>query len=176
MVMTLQERVRSTILDVPDFPTPGIVFKDITPVLEDASLFAALTAHWAEELRGEGLTHVVAVESRGFLFGAPLAVSLGLPLTLVRKPGKLPRPTRSMEYELEYGTDALHIHEETLGASDRVVVIDDVLATGGTAEATAKLVESCGAEVASLCFLMELGFLDGRRRLGTRSVSSVVLY
>lgn len=172
--MSLESTLRSTILDVPDFPKPGIVFKDITPVLASAQVFADVTDAFATWIQGRGITTLVGIESRGFLFGAALAQRAGLGLTLVRKPGKLPRATVSQSYELEYGTDSLHLHADALTASDRVAIIDDVLATGGTAAATAALVESTGATVDSLLFLMELDFLDGRARLGDRDVYSLV--
>jgi adenine phosphoribosyltransferase len=176
MTQSLETTLRTKIADVPDFPKPGIVFKDITPLLADGPTFAALTAHWAERYRDAGITQVVGIESRGFIFGAALAHALGVGLTLVRKPGKLPRETRRASYELEYGSDTLHIHADALDADDRVVLIDDVLATGGTSEATARLVESTGATIAEVTFLMELGFLDGRAKLGDRAVYSAVVY
>jgi adenine phosphoribosyltransferase len=174
--MTLQRQLKEAILDVPDFPAPGIVFKDITPVLSTPSLLRAVTDAFAERVRGQGITQIVGVESRGFLFGAPLALATGLGLTLVRKPGKLPRAVRTVEYALEYGTDSLQIHADALGPEDRVLIVDDVLATGGTAAATAQLVESTGARVDGLAFLMELSFLDGRSKLGAHSVYSILTY
>lgn len=173
---TIQERVRDAVTDVPDFPKPGILFKDITPVCADPILFADVTTHFAETFRAAGITHVAAIESRGFLFGAPLALELDVPLVIVRKPGKLPRPTISVSYGLEYGTDTLHIHDDALKAGDRVLIVDDVLATGGTARATGELVEKCGAEAVGYAFLIELAFLGGRAQLGETKTESVYIY
>ncbi len=161
--------------DVPDFPKPGIVFKDVTPLLADAAGFRAVIDGLAARLGPFAPTQVVAVESRGFLFGSVLAYALGAGLTLVRKPGKLPRATRRAEYALEYGTDALEMHADALTARDRVVILDDVLATGGTAVAVADLVTACGASVAAFGFVLELGFLGGRARLGAPVESLVTL-
>ena len=175
--MELSERVSRTILDVPDFPKPGIVFKDITPVLEDSELFCAVVDDVAERFRARNITRVAAIESRGFIFGAPIARALGVGLVLIRKPGKLPRATRSVTYDLEYGTDTLHVHADTLQADDRILIVDDVLATGGTAAAAAQLVRESGATVAGMGFLMELRFLKGRERLGAAApVYSIVGY
>lgn len=173
---TIQERVRDAVTDVPDFPKPGIIFKDITPVIADPTLFRDVTRYWAERFSALGVTHIAAVESRGFLFGAPLALEMNIPLVVVRKPGKLPRKTVSVSYDLEYGQDTLHIHEGVIGAGDRVLVMDDVLATGGTAAATGDLVEKCGATVAGFAFLIELDFLHGRQKLGERDVDSIYIY
>lgn len=173
---TIHERVRDAVTDVPDFPKPGILFKDITPVCADPELFRDVTRHFAQALAGKGITHIAAIESRGFIFGAPLALEMGIPLVIVRKPGKLPRPTISVSYGLEYGTDTLHIHDDALKAGDKVLVVDDVLATGGTAKATGELVEKCGAAVAAYAFLIELAFLDGRPKLGNVPVESVYIY
>ena len=153
------------IADVPDFPKPGIVFKDITPVLADPQAHEALNAELCGPWVDSGVTHVVGVESRGFIFGTSLASMLGAGLVLVRKPGKLPRETRSVSYELEYGTDSLELHVDDLKPGDRVLISDDVLATGGTAEATAKLVTDAGATVVGFSFVIELGFLAGRNKL-----------
>jgi adenine phosphoribosyltransferase len=157
--------LRRLTLDVPDFPKPGIVFKDITPVLEDPAalkeIIDAIASHWADR----GITRLVGIESRGFIFGAALAYAMNLGLTLVRKPGKLPRETRSVSYELEYGSDNLEIHVDAVGPSDRVLIVDDVLATGGTAEAVCTLIAETGATVAGLAFALELGFLPGRDKL-----------
>ncbi len=163
------------IVDVPDFPLPGIVFKDITPVLDDPTSFRQVIDAFAEEWTDHGITRVVAIESRGFIFGSALAYVMGVGLTLVRKPGKLPRKTVKIEDALEYGTDTREIHRDALSPSERVVIIDDVLATGGTAAATLGLVQSTGAEIAGLGFLIELGFLGGRNKLGDTSIKSLVL-
>jgi len=161
MESTWQDRI----VDVSDFPKPGIVFKDITPVLADPAAHEQLNAELCGAWIDAGITHVVGVESRGFIFGTSLAQLLGAGLVLVRKPGKLPRETRSVSYELEYGTDSLELHVDDLKPGDRVLISDDVLATGGTAEATAKLVSASGATVVGFSFVIELGFLSGRDKL-----------
>ncbi|WP_018295334.1 adenine phosphoribosyltransferase [Mariprofundus ferrooxydans] len=162
-----QEYIR----DVPDFPKPGIVFKDITPLLANGEAFAATIAEMAA-LVGSDVDAIVGIESRGFIFGAALAQKLGLGLITVRKPGKLPADVHSIEYELEYGFDRLEIHRDALSAGHRVVIVDDLLATGGTAAATVKLVGQLGATVDACLFLIELDFLEGRKALsGTRAES-----
>ena len=162
----LAHRVRQTIRDVPDFPKEGILFKDITPVLQDGALFAEITAHLAERYRDVGVTAIAGVESRGFILGAPLANALGLPFVLVRKPGKLPSDSIGVDYELEYGTDRLEVHSDALDGDDVVVVVDDLLATGGTASATVSLLEKLGASVHECAFIIELSFLEGSSKLG----------
>ncbi len=174
--MPLLDRVRAAIQDVPDFPKPGIIFKDITGLLSDGPLFREVVDHLAERYRPAGLSQIVGIESRGFIFGAPLAHALGVGFTLIRKPGKLPRPTRSVTYALEYGSDTLALHADALSAGDKVVIIDDVLATGGTAVAACELVEGAGATLHEFAFLLELGFLEGRSRLGGRPLHAVVRY
>jgi len=153
------------IADVPDFPKPGIVFKDITPLLADGPGFRAVIDAFSLAWGREGVTQIAAIESRGFIFGAALAHHLGVGLTLVRKPKKLPRPVVSETYALEYGTDTVELHADALTAADRVLILDDVLATGGTAAAAARLVQKVGAQLVGFGFLMELGFLGGRERL-----------
>ena len=153
------------IVDVPDFPQPGVVFKDITPVLSDAAGFKSVVDAFADAWRDKGLTQVVGVESRGFIFGAGLAYALGVGLAIVRKKGKLPRATYSVSYDLEYGSDELEVHEDAFEPGSRVLVIDDVLATGGTAAGTARLVQEAGAELAGMAFVLELDFLKGRDKL-----------
>jgi adenine phosphoribosyltransferase len=172
----LADDLRAAIRDVPDFPKPGIVFKDITPLLADPKLFQEATAAMAEPFRKSGITHVVAIESRGFLLGAPVAQHLGAGLIPVRKPGKLPARTASVEYALEYGTDKLEIHADACDHGARVLIVDDVLATGGTASATAELVRGRGAYVAGFSFLMILTFLPGMSRLGTAHTHAVLKY
>jgi adenine phosphoribosyltransferase len=172
----LADEIRAAIRDVPDFPKPGIMFKDITPLLADPGLFQRVTAAMAEPFRNAGVTHVVAIESRGFLLGAPVAQHLGAGLIPVRKPGKLPSRTASVEYALEYGTDRLEIHADACDHRARVLIVDDVLATGGTARATADLVRSRGAEIAGFSFLMTLGFLNGAARLQGIRVERAVEY
>ena len=166
----------ATIRDVPDFPKPGIVFKDITPVLSNAVLFARVTESMAAGAAGMQVSHVVAIESRGFLFGAPVAQRLGVPLIPVRKPGKLPHRRVREEYALEYGTDVLEMHEDALGHGARVLVVDDVLATGGTAAATRRLVERAGGTVVAFSFVLDLTFLHGRQLLVGSSVDAIVEY
>ncbi len=170
------ERLRSLIRDVPDFPGPGIVFKDITPILRDPSAFAEVVTLLAEATSGCRPDVVVAIESRGFLFGAPLAARLGLGLVPVRKPGKLPYETNRIEYALEYGTDALEMHTDALGPGIRALVVDDVLATGGTAAATTRLVEQTRAVVVACACVIELGFLGGRARLAPHAVSALLTF
>jgi adenine phosphoribosyltransferase len=175
--MGLTDDLRSKIRDIPDFPHPGVVFKDITPLLADASSFAAAVGAIADRHNGPAAPgKVVGIESRGFLLAAPVADRLGAGVTLVRKPGKLPWKTVREEYALEYGSDALEIHEDALSPGEHVLVVDDVLATGGTAAATIRLVERLGAVVVGCAFLLELAFLDGRRRLGEVDVQTLVVY
>jgi adenine phosphoribosyltransferase len=174
--MPAVDRLRSLIRDIPDYPTPGIIFKDITPLLADAAAFASCTERLAAPFRDAGVTHVVAIESRGFILGAPVAQHLGAGFIPVRKPGKLPSATRREEYALEYGTDALEVHADAADGSARVLIVDDVLATGGTASATCKLVESLGAEVAGCSFLIALSFLPGLERLAAKRVESLITY
>ncbi|AXE76863.1 MULTISPECIES: adenine phosphoribosyltransferase [Streptomyces] len=160
-----KELLLSRIRDVPDYPKPGVMFKDITPLLADPLAFAALTETLAELCVRHGATKVVGLEARGFILAAPVAVRAGLGFVPVRKVGKLPGATLSQAYELEYGTAEIEIHAEDLSAGDRIMVIDDILATGGTAEASLELIRRAGAEIAGVAVLMELGFLDGRARL-----------
>jgi adenine phosphoribosyltransferase len=155
--------------DVPDFPKPGILFRDITPLLQDPAAFGKAIEGLAAPFRGQGVTKVVAVEARGFVLGAPVALALEAGLVLVRKPGKLPAATRRASYALEYGTDALEIHADAIGPADRVLVVDDVLATGGTAAAVFELVGQAGARLIGLSLLIELTELGGRSRLGDRA-------
>ncbi|MBD91123.1 MAG: adenine phosphoribosyltransferase [Deltaproteobacteria bacterium] len=161
----IEETLDRLMRDVPDFPKPGIVFKDITPLLADASALREVAQAMAAPWRDRGVTHVVGVESRGFLFGTAVAMELGVGLILVRKPGKLPCPTYSADYTLEYGTDRLEIHQDALDSGSNVVVVDDVLATGGTAGAVAELIAQGGGQLAGFGFLLELGFLAGREKL-----------
>ena len=170
------DRVRSAIRDIPDFPKPGILFKDITPVLSDPALFGAVVRAFADRLRGLNVGKIAAIESRGFLFGAAVAHALGVGLVPVRKKGKLPYRTVEQSYELEYGTATLEIHEDAFRAGERVVVMDDLLATGGTARAAAALVEKLGANVVELDFLVELAFLKGRDKLTRYSLFAPVVF
>jgi adenine phosphoribosyltransferase len=169
-------RVRERVRDVPDFPTPGILFRDIAPALSDGPLFRDIISHLSDRFRDLHADSIVAIESRGFIIGAPLAVQLGVGFTLVRKPGKLPRSTVRVDYALEYGSDALEAHTDALGEGHRALVIDDVLATGGTAAATVALVRKLGATVVGCGFVIELAGLSGRDRLGGLSVESIPRY
>ncbi|MFJ8922403.1 adenine phosphoribosyltransferase [Streptomyces sp. LamerLS-316] len=160
-----RELLLSRIRDVPDYPKPGVLFKDITPLLADPVAFTALTDFFVELCVRHGATKIVGLEARGFILAAPVAVRSGIGFVPVRKAGKLPGATLGQTYELEYGTAEIEIHAEDLSADDRVMVIDDVLATGGTAEASLELIRRAGAQVAGVSVLMELGFLAGRARL-----------
>jgi adenine phosphoribosyltransferase len=161
---------------IPDFPKPGILFRDITPLLADATAFAEAIGRMAEPWRGAGLDAIAAVEARGFLFAGPLALALDVGVIPVRKPGKLPAQTITHEYELEYGRDRLEMHAGVLRAGARVLVVDDVLATGGTAAACMRLVEAGGGVVAGAAFLVEIEPLGGRPRLAPHRVESVLVY
>ncbi|GAA0653352.1 adenine phosphoribosyltransferase [Streptomyces thermocarboxydovorans] len=161
----IRDLLLSRIRDVADYPQPGVMFKDITPLLADPAAFTALTDALAGIAGQTGATKVIGLEARGFILGAPVAVRAGLGFVPVRKAGKLPGATLSQAYELEYGSAEIEVHAEDLGGDDRVLIVDDVLATGGTAEASVQLVRRAGAEVAGLAVLMELGFLGGRERL-----------
>lgn len=159
--------VADHLVDVPDFPVPGVIFKDITPLVQDPTAFRHVIEGIAERYRGR-VDVVAGIESRGFVFGAALAYELGVGHVLIRKEGKLPRQTHSVSYDLEYGSATIEVHQDAFVAGHRVLLIDDVLATGGTAAAAADLVETAGATVAELVFVLELSFLDGRRALGER--------
>jgi len=174
--MEFVERVKARIRDIPNYPKPGILFKDITPLLGDCAAFAEATAAMAAPFRELNVTHVAAIESRGFILGGPIAHALGAGFVPIRKPGKLPSQTRREEYALEYGTDALEIHADACGRDARVLIVDDVLATGGTAAAACKLVEAVGATVVGCAFLMSLSFLPGLARLEGRAVHRLVEY
>lgn len=170
--MDLKQYIR----DVPDFPEPGILFRDITPLLRDPGARTFAIDQMTEYVRSRRPDAVVGIESRGFLFGVPIADRLGLPFVPVRKPGKLPAAHMSVEYSLEYGTGVLDIHADALGPGDRAVVVDDLLATGGTALATCKLIELLGATVDSVLFLVDLAALAGRDRLAAYTVQSFITY
>jgi len=170
------ESLKAAIRDVPDFPKKGIIFKDITTLLRDPSGLKRAADLMMELCAGRDVDAVVAVESRGFILGGLLADRLGVGFVPVRKPGKLPARTRRVTYDLEYGQDSLEIHEDALRAGERALIVDDVLATGGTARAAAQLVEGLGARVAGLTFLVELTFLKGRERLSGYDVKSLIRY
>jgi adenine phosphoribosyltransferase len=161
----LEHRIKAAIRDVPDFPKPGILFRDITPLLEDARLCGAVVEGFADALRNTPVDAVAGVESRGFLFGLPLAMRLGIPFIAVRKKGKLPYRTVSHHYDLEYGSAAIEMHEGVVRPGMRVLVHDDLLATGGTAAAAAELIRMQGGRTAAFAFLIELSFLSGVDRL-----------
>ncbi len=164
----------SFLRDVPDFPRPGVVFKDITPLLGNPEAFGAAVERLTEAARPYQPTHVAGIESRGFLFAAPLARELGLPLIPLRKPGKLPWKTWSESYELEYGQDSLEIHHDACGPGHRVVLVDDLIATGGSAEAAVRLLRRTGAEAVAALFVVELAFLEGARKLHGIGLHSLV--
>jgi adenine phosphoribosyltransferase len=170
-MIDLQRHVR----DIPDFPKPGIVFKDITPLLADRTAFRSAVDRIAEHFRGR-VDVVLGIESRGFILGAPVAYALGTGVALVRKPGKLPWQTHSASYDLEYGTDRLEIHHDAFAGHRRILVVDDLLATGGTAAAAVELATRCGGEVVGCAFLIELSFLGGRARLRGPEVLSLIAY
>ncbi|MDA0263190.1 MAG: adenine phosphoribosyltransferase [Chloroflexi bacterium] len=170
--MDLKDYIR----DVPDFPEPGILFKDITPLLGDAKAFDYVISQLVERYKDADFDAVVPVESRGFLFGAPLARELGKPIVPVRKPGKLPAATHSTDYALEYGTNTMEIHIDGVEKGQKVLILDDLLATGGTLGASAKLVEMAGGVVSEIGVIIELTFLDGRKNLAGYNVYSMLQY
>lgn len=174
--MSTAPDLRSHFQDVPDFPRPGIVFKDITPLLLDAPALESAVDQLAAYARAREVQYVVSAEARGFVLGGAVAVASGAGFVLARKPGKLPREVASEEYELEYGLDALEVHADAVSGGARVLVHDDLLATGGTADALCRLVEQAGGEVVGCAFLVELAFLGGRDRLAGRHVHSLVTY
>ncbi len=179
MAAVMRQRVAAAVRSIPDFPQPGILFRDITPLLADPAAFAdahALLTHIAQQLHAdEPIDAIVAVEARGFLFGAPLALALGLPLVPVRKPGKLPGATHCIAYGLEYGNDRLEIHADALRPGARVLIVDDLLATGGTVDAAAALVRQAGGSVVAAIFLIELADLGARAKLGRAGVKVAAL-
>jgi len=170
--MNLNEYIR----DIPDFPKKGIIFKDITPLLKDRDAFDAAIKAMAEPYRKAGLTAVAAIESRGFILGAAIALELGIGFIPIRKPGKLPFKSRRQQYSLEYGTDAIEIHEDAVSAGQRILLVDDVIATGGTARAAADLLKSLGADLVGIAFLVELSFLGGVDKLRDEKIFSVLRY
>jgi len=170
------ERIRAAIRDIPDFPKPGILFKDITPILNDPVLFAEVIGELTARYRDQRVGKIAAMESRGFIFGAPLAAAIGAGFVPLRKFGKLPHTTVAETVDLEYGTETLEIHTDAIGPGERVLIIDDLLATGGTAEAAVKLVRKTGGEVVELAFLVELEFLGGRSRLAGIPVYSMLVF
>ncbi len=168
--------IKDLVRDVRDYPKPGIVFKDITPVLSDIDALRTSIKEMAAPFTNLGIDIVVGIESRGFIFGAPIADLLNAGFVPVRKPGKLPWKTKSVSYELEYGTDTLEIHKDAITEGQNVLIVDDLLATGGTAEATCKLVSKLGGNIKGLSVLIELKDLNGRKRLNQYNVHSLVQY
>jgi adenine phosphoribosyltransferase len=168
--------LKSLIRDVPDFPQPGVVFKDITPLLADIDGLRYCVDALVDHFAGDDIDWVVGMEARGFIFGAPFAYRFGAGFVPIRKPGKLPHDTVGHEYDLEYGSDCLEVHSDVIGPGDRVVIIDDVLATGGTARATTRLIETLGGEVAGLGFVLELGFLGGADQIAPYPYTALLRY
>lgn len=168
-------RIRELVAEVPDFPSPGIAFKDITSLLASPEGMALATEALGASLQGYDFDALVAIESRGFIFGAALAARMDIPLVLARKPGKLPRAVQRMEYQLEYGSDAIEVHREDVRSGTRFALIDDLIATGGTARATVEVLRSLGADVIVGAFLIELESLAGRRRLDV-PIESIITY
>ena len=170
--INLEEYIR----EIPDFPKPGIVFKDITPLLANGEALKAAIKKMADQFRNSKIDVIAAAEARGFLFAAPLAIEMGIGMVPIRKPGKLPYKKRSYSYELEYGTDTLEMHIDGIEAGQNVLVVDDLLATGGTVEACCKMIEQCDANIVSCAFLIELGFLNGAGKLKPHDVYSLIKY
>ena len=168
--------LKKFIRDIPDFPRKGIIFHDITPLLQNAKAFEAAIEQMAEQLRSHDIDYLVGIESRGFIFASPLAIKLGTGLVIVRKPGKLPYVTLNESYDLEYGSDSLEVHSDAIHNGSKVVLIDDLLATGGTAKAAGDLIRKLGGEITGYCFLVELTELGGEKRLAPNPVWSVVKY
>jgi adenine phosphoribosyltransferase len=168
--------LESLIRAIPDFPLPGVLFRDITPLLKDPAGYKAAVDLFVERFRDEKLDAIVGIEARGYMLGAPLAYALGIGFVPVRKPGKLPGAKFSEEYALEYGTNTLEIHADAVGHGQRVLVVDDLLATGGTAAATGRLLERLGANVVGFAFLIELAFLGGRKALGNHPITAFIVY
>jgi adenine phosphoribosyltransferase len=170
------ERIRAAIRDIPDFPKPGILFKDITPILSDPATFRAVTAILAERCRVAGAIKVAAIDARGFFFAGAVCELLGIGLVPIRKKGKLPFKTFEESYDLEYGSATLAIHQDAFRRGEKVVLIDDLLATGGTAAAAARLIEKAGGNLVEIDFVIELEFLKGRAKLSGRTVSAIVKF
>ena len=170
------DEIKALIRDVPDFPKPGIVFKDITPVLQNPEAFGMVIDELESRCKDKTIDAIVGMESRGFIFGPPLALRLGVPFALVRKKGKLPGETEEVSYNLEYGEATIEIHKDAIKPGQNVLIMDDLLATGGTAAATIELVERLGGEVSSCTFVIELSFLNGRDKLPEGKVESLIKY
>tara|TARA_B100000029_G_scaffold509555_1_gene599032 strand:- start:5086 stop:5607 length:522 start_codon:yes stop_codon:yes gene_type:complete len=170
------DKIKNSIRNVPDFPKPGIQFKDITTLLQNQDAFKETIEAFFDAFKDEKIDVIVGIESRGFIFAAPLALKLGCRFVLVRKPGKLPSETIAEEYELEYGTDVIEIHTDAISKGDRVLIVDDLLATGGTAKATGNLVNKLDGEIVSYAFLIELIELDGKSTLNSGPLFSLIKY
>ncbi len=171
-----RDRLMEFVADVPDFPKPGIIFKDITPLLKDPAALALAVEMLAQPFRGKRVDLVVGAESRGFIFGTAVAQALSAGFVPIRKPGKLPRDTKEASYELEYGTDTLEIHTDAVAKGDKVLMVDDLLATGGTMKACCDLVSGLGAEIVGVAVLIELSFLNGRKKLEGHELVSIIDY
>ncbi|HBL16761.1 MAG: adenine phosphoribosyltransferase [Elusimicrobia bacterium GWA2_69_24] len=177
MTPTLETKdLTKFVRDIPDFPKKGIAFKDITPLLKDPGAFRSAIDAFAARYEGRGIRLVAGIESRGFLLASAVALRLGAGVIPIRKKGKLPHKTLSASYDLEYGTDSVEIHADAAARGDKVLLIDDVIATGGTARAACELIEKLGAEVAGVAFLIELSFLKGREKLGSREIFALIGY
>ncbi|WP_150051218.1 MULTISPECIES: adenine phosphoribosyltransferase [Methylomonas] len=170
------ERLKSKIRDIPDFPKPGIVFKDITPLVKDPAALRLAVHQLLHPFLGKDITAVAGMEARGFIFGSLVAWELGIPFVPLRKPGKLPYDVQSVSYDLEYGSAELQVHIDAVDSSDRVLLIDDLLATGGTAKASCELLEKLGAQIVACAFVVELDFLHGRESLRNYQVHSLLHY
>ncbi len=176
MAVSASIDLRDYIRNIPDFPKPGVMFKDITPLLASPQAFRSAIEQLEQQFRGRGIDVIAAAEARGFIFGAPLAMQMGAGFVPIRKPGKLPYATIAQEYQLEYGSDRLEVHTDALSPGHRVLLLDDVLATGGTMRACFDLVQSTGAELVACAFLIELSFLGGRAKLEPCEVFSLITY
>ena len=170
------EQIKKTIRDVPDFPKKGILFKDITTVLQQGDLLTEVIDTMVAHYKNKGITKVIGIESRGFIFSAPLAYKLGAGLVPIRKKGKLPSKTITATYQLEYGTDTLEMHADAVAKGEKVIIVDDLLATGGTMGAAVQLTQQLGGVVAGLGFLIELKFLNGRQKLGSYDIYSLIQF
>jgi len=172
----VESELKKYIRDIPDFPKEGIIFKDISTLLIDPGAFKLTLDTLYESFKGNGITKIASIEARGFIFGAPLAYLLNAGFVPLRKPGKLPYETDNEEYELEYGTDSIEVHVDAFDKGDNVLILDDLLATGGTAEAAVRLIEKTGADIAAVAFVVELDFLEGRKKLGDYEIYSMIHY
>ncbi|MBB6110805.1 adenine phosphoribosyltransferase [Mucilaginibacter lappiensis] len=171
----ITQQIKSAIRDIPDFPKPGIIFKDITPILKDPVLCENIVNAFVEQLKGKRIDVIAGIESRGFLFGLTLATKLGVPFVPIRKAGKLPFTIKQKAYKLEYGTAIIECHIDAFEPGQHVLIHDDLLATGGTVTAASELIKEMGCEIAGFCFVVELGFLEGRQRIAPISDTLVVL-